>query len=149
MSQDRNLRASDADREQVVQELGDHLAAGRLDTAEFEERATKAQAARTLAQLDEQLADLPAERERPGGASPVPPEGRQPATVAHAPAAALRHGRAGYGSWLSVSLVVTAVWGFSSLAAGELQSFWPVWVIGPWGLAILVGHGFGRAKRRR
>jgi DUF1707 SHOCT-like domain len=54
------LRASDAEREAVVAALSEHFQAGRLTTEELEERTGQALAARTLGQLDELTADLPA-----------------------------------------------------------------------------------------
>lgn len=56
---DRNLRAADADRESVARRLRDALRDGRLDVVEFDERTTAAYAARTLAELDELISDLP------------------------------------------------------------------------------------------
>lgn len=63
------IRASDADRDAVVTALSDHFQAGRLTTEELEERTGQALAARTLGQLDELTADLPAPRP---AASPAP-----------------------------------------------------------------------------
>jgi Domain of unknown function (DUF1707) len=57
------LRASDAERDTVVTELGEHFGQGRLDRAEFDERMTQALAARTEGDLDALLADLPSARE--------------------------------------------------------------------------------------
>jgi hypothetical protein len=54
------LRASDADREQVASLLRDHAAAGRLTYAELEQRAELTYAARTRSELAEVLSDLPA-----------------------------------------------------------------------------------------
>ena len=56
------IRASDADRDAVVAALSEHFQAGRLTTEELEERTGQALAARTLGQLDELTADLPAPR---------------------------------------------------------------------------------------
>jgi Domain of unknown function (DUF1707) len=53
------LRASDADRERAIAELREHTAAGRLTLEEFSERADRAVAAKTLAELDEIASDLP------------------------------------------------------------------------------------------
>lgn len=52
-------RASDADREHAVAQLGAHVGAGRLTMDEFDERVTGAYAAATLGQLRALLADLP------------------------------------------------------------------------------------------
>ena len=53
------LRASDADREQIVVRLRDASAEGRLTLEEFVERMTAAYATRTHAELDELVRDLP------------------------------------------------------------------------------------------
>ena len=54
-----DLRVSDAERDAVVTELGEHFGHGRLDQAEFDERVTKALAARSGRDLGGLLADLP------------------------------------------------------------------------------------------
>jgi hypothetical protein len=69
------IRASDADRDAVVAALSEHFQAGRLTTEELEERTGRALAARTLGQLDELTADLPAPRP---AAPPVPVTPRRP-----------------------------------------------------------------------
>jgi hypothetical protein len=55
------IRASDADRESVVVRLQTAVGEGRLDLDEFGQRASAAYAARTTAELDVLLADLPAD----------------------------------------------------------------------------------------
>jgi hypothetical protein len=60
MPGDPRLRASDADRDRTAQLLREHHAVGRLTAEEFNDRLEKAFAARTLGELDELLADLPA-----------------------------------------------------------------------------------------
>ena len=57
---ERAVRASDAEREQVSRQLGEHAAAGRLTPEELDERLDAAYAARTNAELDRLLEDLPA-----------------------------------------------------------------------------------------
>jgi len=69
------IKASDADRDAAVAALSEHFQAGRLTTEELEERTGQALAARTLGQLDELMADLPAPR--PAAAS-VPDAPRRP-----------------------------------------------------------------------
>jgi hypothetical protein len=59
------LRASDADRDRVIEQLHAAVADGRLDSAEFDERLEAALAARTLDALAPLTADLAA----PGGQS--------------------------------------------------------------------------------
>ena|SRR5215472_174349 len=54
-----DLRVSDAQRDAVANELGQHFQDGRLDQVEFDERLTAAMAAKTQFDLDEVLTDLP------------------------------------------------------------------------------------------
>jgi Domain of unknown function (DUF1707) len=66
------LRISDADRNRVIEFLGEHAAAGRLTLAEHEERVGKALAAKTRADLEPLTRDLPA--------TPAPPPLRRKPT---------------------------------------------------------------------
>src|SRR6266700_6536722 len=54
------IRASDRERDDVVRRLQDAFAEGRLGDEEFDERMHTALAARTRADLDALLGDLPA-----------------------------------------------------------------------------------------
>jgi hypothetical protein len=69
------MKASDADRDAVVAALSEHFQAGRLTTEELDERTGRALTARTLGQLDELTADLPAPRPAAptGPTTPVTP----------------------------------------------------------------------------
>jgi hypothetical protein len=58
-ARDRSMRIGDAERDQVISELGAHFAAGRLDMAEYDERSTAAIAAKTHGELSRTLAHLP------------------------------------------------------------------------------------------
>ncbi|MFF3610273.1 DUF1707 domain-containing protein [Streptomyces sp. NPDC002580] len=62
------LRASDADRERVAEQLRDALAEGRLDMEEFEERLEATYSARTYGELTPITRDLPGAA---GSGSPV------------------------------------------------------------------------------
>jgi hypothetical protein len=74
------LRASDADRDRVIELLRAAVADGRLDSAEFDERVDAALAARTIDALVPLTADLVA---APGGdAAPILPPARTPAAPA-------------------------------------------------------------------
>lgn len=55
----RDLRASDAEREKTVAILRTAVGEGRITMAEFEERVVTAYAARTRADLDALTDDLP------------------------------------------------------------------------------------------
>jgi hypothetical protein len=68
------LRIGDAEREQAVQALGEHLRAGRLTVVEYDERLERAFAARTDAELTPLFADLPGGA--PRSTPPPPPMGR-------------------------------------------------------------------------
>lgn len=139
-----HLRAADADRTAVADVLGRHMAAGRLTVAEYEERLTRAYAARTYGELTELTTDLPDD-----APTPAPTSG---ATVAAQDAGLARwgaHGWHGGGSgdwrsWASTAAIVIAIWATTSLATWEFLYFWPIWVIGPWGAILLVQSLGGR-----
>lgn len=59
MAMQRDLRASNAEREAVVEALQSSVGAGRITMAEFEERALAAYEARTRGDLEALTADLP------------------------------------------------------------------------------------------
>jgi GntR family transcriptional regulator len=59
MYSDQHLRVSDAERGAVADRLAEHFAAGRLDQAEFDDRAGRAMSAKTRADLSGLFADLP------------------------------------------------------------------------------------------
>ncbi|MFD0817862.1 DUF1707 domain-containing protein, partial [Micromonospora zhanjiangensis] len=72
------MRAGDADREKVAEQLRTALGEGRLDLPEYDERLQRAYAARTYADLDGLLDDLPgtvppaqARLARPASADPA------------------------------------------------------------------------------
>jgi len=62
------VRASDAERNLVAERLGTACGEGRLTLTEFSDRVGEAYAARTRAELDRLVTDLPAATERPIGA---------------------------------------------------------------------------------
>jgi hypothetical protein len=156
MVADPRIRASDEDRDRTASLLREHHAAGRLTAEEFSERLDQAYQAKTLGDLDEIMADLPAidlyrlpsamlprnRRPAPGAGSLVEASAR--GVVAHnsrfSPA-----WMAAWSSWFTVSLVCFVVWGLSG--AGYL---WPLWVAAPWGAVMLArwitgGHPGGHS----
>lgn len=64
-----SLRASDADREHVAEQLGRAFAEGRLSTEEHGERLEAVYAAKTMGELRPLLADLPVEFAPPTSAA--------------------------------------------------------------------------------
>jgi hypothetical protein len=77
----QHLRVSDADRSAVADLLGRHYADGRLDNDEFNERVTRAMTAKTSADFQGLLDDLPAVPGVPAAAlhQPVAPPRQAPA----------------------------------------------------------------------
>jgi Domain of unknown function (DUF1707) len=64
---DQHIRVSDAERNAVTERLAAHYSDGRLDQAEFDERVSRAMAAKTRGDLDGLFDDLP--DPEPAGAS--------------------------------------------------------------------------------
>ena len=113
-----STRASDRERDAVVQRVQDAFAEGRLDDAEFDERTRAALTARTHAELDALLADLPAATAAPGAA---------PAVAGHGPgrfAIALKSSVRRAGRWRVPERYTTVVYkggGWLDLRAAELS----------------------------
>jgi hypothetical protein len=107
-------RASDRERDAVVQRIQQAFAEGRLDDTEFDERMRAALTARTHADLDALLADLPAETAAPATV------GRGPGRVAIALKSSVRRG----GRWRVPERYTTVVYkgsGWLDLRAAELS----------------------------
>jgi hypothetical protein len=146
-----HLRAADADRAAVATVLGEHMAAGRLTVDEYDERLSRAYAARTYGELDQLTADLPSTH-RPPSVQPL--AAGRPHTVG---ACGSWNGggstAAAWRSWLSTALIVVTIWAVASIASASLLYFWPIWVIGPWGAVLLsrtlTGGSYDRRARRR
>ncbi|CAM3619759.1 DUF1707 domain-containing protein [Kibdelosporangium persicum] len=56
---DPEIRVGDAEREEALQALGDHMSAGRLDIDEYGERTARVAASKTRGELLELFRDLP------------------------------------------------------------------------------------------
>ena len=109
----RSVRASDADREQLISELHAHTVAGRLTTEELEERLQAAYAARTTADLDALRADLPI--------TPQQLALSHRARRAHLTRRMLQE----TGGSVGLFVICLVVW----LGSGATGHFWPVWVL--------------------
>jgi Domain of unknown function (DUF1707) len=110
---DRGLRASDADREHLVDELEQHAIDGRLTTDEFEQRTGQAYEARTVAELDALRRDLPA---TPRGQALTHRQRRSDLS---------KRMLQETGGSAGLFVVCTVIW----LASGASGQFWPVWVL--------------------
>jgi hypothetical protein len=144
-----HLRAADADRAAVASVLGRHMSAGRLTLDEYDERLARAYAAKTYGDLAELTSDLPADR--PPAASPASRDGAPRAAGCGARASG-GNGQPSWRAWSTTALIVSAVWLATVIASGQLTSFWPVWVIGPWAAVLLaqtLGGGRNRGRDRR
>ncbi|HMJ95105.1 MAG TPA: DUF1707 domain-containing protein [Thermoleophilaceae bacterium] len=116
------LLASDADREVVAERLRGAAGEGRLTPAELEERLEGAFSARTDAELEPLVADLPAARR--------PPRPRD-----------RTHER----TYFAVMALLVAIWALTGMGY-----FWPIWPMLGWGIGVLADAGrLGRPCRRR
>lgn len=115
------IRIGDAEREHLANLLGQHLAMGRLTMSEYQERLDAIYAARTRADTTDLLADLPTEP-TPADA-PTRHPGRSPRTR--------------WTPWALTGAICLLVWIITSLVQGRPLAFWPGWVTGPWGIALL------------
>ncbi|WP_067669556.1 DUF1707 SHOCT-like domain-containing protein [Nocardia miyunensis] len=117
-------RADDAERQQVADLLARHLGAGRIDLTEYDQRVARVWACATREDLQLVLSDLPN-------------------LAAERPAVSVRRGaripiwqRIEGAAWLGVSVLSLVIWGLICLGMGRLTYPWPMWVIGPWGVAL-------------
>jgi hypothetical protein len=112
------LRASNTERDAAAGRLQDAFAEGRLDDTEFDERMRAALTARTHAELDAVVADLPAAPGAPG-ARPAPVAGVAPGRLAVAYKGTVRRA----GRWRVPEKYTTVVYkggGLLDLRAAEL-----------------------------
>lgn len=113
-----SIRASDADRERVVEILRQHTAEGRITPDEFEERMTAAYAAKTVGALAELTTDLPVD---------LAAHARRQAEIARQAAhtGLPKKARQDIAGLASLAVVLTTVWVITG--AGY---FWPIWPLG-------------------
>ena len=136
-----SYRAGDADRERVAVRLRVALEEGRLNLDEYDERLRQVYAARTFADLDALIADIPGVT--PPSQSQLVPSSRDGVTARWQPDAAGRYPEATrrwvlsqWDTWLPVVVVCVVIWAVASVLNGEVEYFWPGWVAGPWGALL-------------
>ena len=119
-----HLRTSDADRDQVAEQLRTAATEGRIATDELDERLGAALAARTYAELEALVADLPGTR----------PARRLPTVPSHPVA------RVAIGLAIALPMMMAAIFVLTSLF-----TVWILWAILGW---CLVGHRHHRYGAR-
>src|SRR5580693_5425798 len=136
-----DMRASDADRQQVVERLRGALDEGRLKMDEYLERMGLAYEAVTYGDLVPLYRDLPAARPVANGA-PAPPPAAAPAPRA----GVVKRGafaslptplKVLWTIWATVVSINVVVWVLVSATTAQLIYPWPLWVAGPWGVVLL------------
>ncbi len=143
------LRAGDADRRQVADELQRHYVAGRLSADELQERVRQAMAARTFGDLDALLRDLPRESTPPpaptaadAGAAASPAPAQPPPTAERGGPLTPPDVRAHATSYALVMVLLVAIWLFTTPGG----YFWPIWPLLGWGIAV-AAHALSRRAR--
>ena len=153
------MRASDRDRQEVVDRLRAAVGDGRLQMDEYMERMEAAYEAVTLGELAPLCMDLPARssvvERKPDAVGGTSPSGvaARPCSVAGASASVARLPgtlRVAWSIWLTAVLVNVTIWVLASATTGHFIYPWPLWVAGPWGavlFAMSAGHLPGRRVR--
>jgi hypothetical protein len=143
---DPRIRASDADRDRTTALLREHHAAGRLTAEEFGERMEQALDAKTLGELDELLADLPAidlYKLPDASLRRTPPRPGQSLLPADSggPASPLRFtpGTVAMGAWATVSAALVAIWAVAAVIGNGTWYPWWALVVVPW-LWYMIRH---------
>jgi hypothetical protein len=130
------LRAADADRQRIADQLKAALDEGRLSLHEYDDRVGQAYAARTYKELLVLVADLP----RPGlSASEVHARRQADArrVARRLPTALLVL----WTIWTSLTVVNLVVFGLVVATVGDAIYPWPVWMLVPGGALAAVTAG--------
>jgi hypothetical protein len=134
----------DAEREQALQALGDHMSAGRLDIEEYGERTAQVATSKTRGELLELFRDLPDPKPRFGPPAKTPPIPVAPRTPAPAHGAANPGvdrwqarpvGQRMFAALIPLSFLAALVFFFVTKA-------WPVFFL-PVAMMIIGGSMFG------
>ncbi|MFD1542506.1 DUF1707 SHOCT-like domain-containing protein [Nonomuraea guangzhouensis] len=142
MAQSPEMRASDVDRDRVAAVLREHTAQGRITMDEFNERLEQLYQSKTYGELARLTADLPDVDLRN-------PPAKLPGT-APAPRSGMHSGmRAAWGAWAAASSINWVIWLIVSITSGHMIYPWPLWVMGPWGVILLLSTLSGGGQKRR
>ena len=125
-----SIRASDADRERVVEVLRRNTAEGRITAEEFDERMAAAYEAKTLGALSELTTDLPVDLAEHAQRQ------KELARKAKPGKALSRQMRQEVSGIASLGVILTTIWLVSG--GGYYWPAWPLGVIGAITLARLI-----------
>lgn len=139
-----SMRAADADRHTVADQLKGALDEGRLSLAEYDERVRDTYAARTYADLLLLVADLP----KPG-LSAAEVKARRAAEVRRDARRLPMALMVLWTIWGSVAAVNVAVWIIVAMTvAGDVYP-WPVWLLVPGAALVVTTVGVQTIRHRR
>ncbi len=139
MTEQRELRVSDGDRQAAAERLRAAHDEGRLDLYEYDNRLVRAYSAVTYADLDQLFADLPVTS--PAPVVPATAAARAPARRRQPDALAVRFARLPialkilWTLWATCMAINLTVWLLVGVGNGEMTYFWPVWLLIP-GVAL-------------
>ena len=131
----QTMRASDRDRQEVVDRLRGAMQDGRLQMDEFVDRMGLAYQALTYGDLAPLCADLPTAGSKQQAALPAPAApvcGPWGGVLASLPTTL----KVLWTIWLASVSINVVVWALVSGTTGHLAYPWPVWVAGPYGAAL-------------
>ena len=128
-----NLRVSDSDRDDTIAVLREAFAEGRLTQEEFDDRLEATHSARTYGELATLTADIPTRTTEI--ARPVEDKKKR------------RELKSAWASWLGVGVMVNIIWFATWMGSGPAPYYWPIWVIGPWGGAMVIWTLTSKAER--
>jgi hypothetical protein len=152
-----DMRASDTDRQEVVDRLRSALDEGRLKIDEYLERMSSAYQAVTYGELAPLCADLPETGSVTAKREAAPPAPAAPAPAAQPQGQVARRGafaslptplKVLWTVWATVVSINVVVWVLVSATTAHLIYPWPLWVAGPWGV-VLLGLSAGARQIRR
>ena len=138
MAEQRELRASDGDRQAAAERLRAAHDEGRLDFHEYDNRLVQAYSAVTYGDLDRLFADLPVNppaRVVPATAAPRAPARRRPDALATGFAGLPIALKILWTLWATAMAINLTVWTLVGVGNGEMTYFWPVWLLVP-GVAL-------------
>lgn len=137
-------RFTEADRDKIAGRLRDAFADGRLDQSEFNSRLDQLYSVTTYGELEPLVRDLPPVRtyQTPAmvqNTTPTPDPGTFPERTRNKQPRLRRGLAGGFGGIVMMNIVIWAIIGIAN--GGHWPTFWPVWLLIPWGFIMLGSHG--------